>query len=279
MPDRAKNPNVRPNAAQSMGLLTQITSSALDPEYVSAYAERKDQRKHALSSQVILVLVMAILGIGMATATNTLREPAPEGADARVVLTGQIEDANLQIAALEARSAVLSGEIQRLQNDALALQAPELAAQIASDELAVGALPVTGGGLRIQLTDGPDAVFEMKQRVLDTDLQTVVNGLWQSGAQAISINSVRITPLTSIRAAGEAVLVGLTPISSPYEVTAIGSPDELGDWFDQTYARNYLNMLSATYSIGAQISRVSDEQGLVMSAARVSTLRHARAIE
>lgn len=279
MPDRAKNPNVRPNAAQSMGLLTQITSSALDPEYVSAYAQRKDQRKHTLSSQVLLVLVMAILGVGLASATNTLREPAPEGADARVVLTGQIEDANKEIAVLEARSSVLSGEIQRLQADALALQAPELAVQITSDEMVVGALPISGGGLRIKLTDGPDAVFEIKQRVLDTDLQTVVNGLWQSGAQGIAINSVRITPLTSIRAAGEAVLVGLTPISSPYEVAAIGNPEELGDWFDQTYARNYLNMLSSTYNIGAQITRVTEADGLTMPGVRVSTLRHARAVE
>lgn len=279
MPDRSKNPIERPDAAQSMGLLTQITSSALDPEYVLAYAQRKDQRKHALTSQVLVVLVMAILGLGLASAANTLREPAPEGADARVVLTGQIEDANAEIAALEARSLVLSGEIQQLQADALALQAPELAVQITSDEMTVGALPISGGGLRIKLTDGPDAVFEIKQRVMDTDLQTVVNGLWQSGAQGIAINSVRITPLTSIRAAGEAVLVGLTPISSPYEVAAIGSPEELGDWFDQTYSRNYLNMLSSTYNIGAQITRVTEADGLTMPGARISTLRHARAVE
>ena len=39
-------------------------------------------------------------------------------------------------------------------------------------------------------------------RVLDVDLQGVVNGLWASGAEAIAVNGQRLTGLTTIRAAG-----------------------------------------------------------------------------
>ena len=68
---------------------------------------------------------------------------------------------------------------------------------------------------------GPDLA-----RVLDTDIQLVVNGLFASGAEAVAVNGQRITVLSPIRSAGEAVLVGFRPLTPPYTVTAVG-PDEL----------------------------------------------------
>ena len=41
-----------------------------------------------------------------------------------------------------------------------------------------------------------------QQRSSDPDLQKLVNGLWQAGAEAISINGQRLTNLTAIRHAG-----------------------------------------------------------------------------
>ena len=35
------------------------------------------------------------------------------------------------------------------------------------------------------------------------DLQILVNGLWESGAEAISVNGHRLSTLTAIRGAGE----------------------------------------------------------------------------
>ena len=69
---------------------------------------------------------------------------------------------------------------------------------------------------------GPDLA-----RVLDTDIQLVVNGLFASGAEAVSVNGQRVTVLSPIRSAGEAVLVGFRPLTPPYEVSAVG-PDSLG---------------------------------------------------
>ena len=63
-------------------------------------------------------------------------------------------------------------------------------------------------------------------RVLDVDLQSVVNGLWAGGAEAVAVNGQRLTALTTIRAAGSAILVDFRPVTSPYEVSAIG-PDDL----------------------------------------------------
>ena len=43
--------------------------------------------------------------------------------------------------------------------------------------------------------------------MLDPDLQKLVNGLWAAGAEAISINGQRLTNLSAIREAGEAITV------------------------------------------------------------------------
>ena len=51
----------------------------------------------------------------------------------------------------------------------------------------------------------------------------VVNALWAAGAEAISVNGQRIGPDTFVRTAGSAILVNVTPVSSPYEVAAIGT--------------------------------------------------------
>jgi uncharacterized protein YlxW (UPF0749 family) len=50
--------------------------------------------------------------------------------------------------------------------------------------------------------------------------------LWQCGAEAIAINGQRLTAVSTIRAAGEAILVDFRPITRPYVLTAIG-PDDI----------------------------------------------------
>jgi uncharacterized protein YlxW (UPF0749 family) len=61
-------------------------------------------------------------------------------------------------------------------------------------------------------------------RVLDRDLQALANALWQCGAEAIAINGQRLTAVSTIRSAGEAILVDFRPVTRPYVLTAIG-PD------------------------------------------------------
>ena len=64
--------------------------------------------------------------------------------------------------------------------------------------------------------------FSDTGRVRDRDMQRVVNGLWESGAEAISVNGQRLTALSAIRAAGDAILVDNKPLVPPYTVLAVG---------------------------------------------------------
>ena len=73
-----------------------------------------------------------------------------------------------------------------------------------------------------------------RQIILDRDLQLVVNSLWASGAEAISVGAARIGPNVTIRQAGGAILVDNNPTSSPYTILAVGPPHGMRDIFDHS---------------------------------------------
>ena len=84
-----------------------------------------------------------------------------------------------------------------------------------------------------------------RQVILDRDLQLVVNSLWVSGAEAISVGGVRIGPNVTIRQAGGGILVDNQPITSPYAILAIGPPHAMGDIFDRSPGLQRLRLLEA----------------------------------
>jgi len=114
-------------------------------------------------------------------------------------------------------------------------------------------LAVTGPGLEITLDDAssvndPQAAPAAGSgtgpgRVLDRDIQIVVNGLWAAGAEAVAVNGYRLTATSAIRAAGEAVLVDFQPLVPPYRISAIGDPDTLRTGFSSGLAGAYLALL------------------------------------
>jgi uncharacterized protein YlxW (UPF0749 family) len=93
---------------------------------------------------------------------------------------------------------------------------------------------VRGDGAVVRVADAPAPVDPVTGkasgdnpgRVLDRDLQDIANALWLAGAEAIAVNDLRLTAMSTIRSAGGAILVDFRPITAPYEVSAIG-PDGL----------------------------------------------------
>jgi uncharacterized protein YlxW (UPF0749 family) len=104
----------------------------------------------------------------------------------------------------------------------------------------------------------------------------VVNALWAAGAEAVAINDERLAPTTTIRAAGEAILVDLRPVTSPYTIRAIGDPDTLLPRFaDSAAARRYQSQ-TAVFGIGFSVQRVGE---LTLRAATGTDLVYARPAE
>jgi uncharacterized protein YlxW (UPF0749 family) len=194
---------------------------------------------------------------------------------ARHLLEQQIVQRGDEAAALQEQVEQLSTEIAALQDDLLRDEEPDLGAQLASDAVASGAVPVKGPGLRVVLADGPTEdpdVLDPRTRVRDGDLQVLVNGLWAAGAEAVAVNGERITSMTAIRSAGDAVLVDLVALSSPYTVDAIGDAPSMQTSLAQASAGTWLAMLKNSYGIGV---KMSSERSLTLPGTGQTTFYYA----
>ncbi|MCA1657216.1 MAG: DUF881 domain-containing protein [Actinobacteria bacterium] len=110
-------------------------------------------------------------------------------------------------------------------------------------------------------------------RVQDRDLAGLVNALWAAGAEAISVDGQRLSPTSTIRSAGGAILVDFRPVSSPYEIRAIGDAGRMQVGFaDSAVARSFSTFVDL-YGIKFSTRRVS---GINVPAGLATDLRYAR---
>jgi uncharacterized protein YlxW (UPF0749 family) len=81
-----------------------------------------------------------------------------------------------------------------------------------------------------------------------------------------------LTATSTIRKAGAAVLVDFRPVTSPYQISAIG-PDDLSDRFTRSAAAASMRGLVQEYGLGFA---TREEDGLRLPAAANPSLRYAR---
>lgn len=103
---------------------------------------------------------------------------------------------------------------------------------IKEKNLALGLTEVTGTGIKIVLNDGNTLTANPLVNVSDLlvhdgDLMRVVNELFNAGAEAVSINGQRIITTTAIECDGNVVKINGNKIGAPFELTAIGYPEQL----------------------------------------------------
>src|SRR5699024_7154242 len=156
----------------------------------------------------------------------------------------------------------------------------ELLAEVRRLGAAAGSTRVVGEGLVITLDDSRDAQAGLPDaemgRVQDLDLQVLANSLWSSGAEAIAINGHRLSSLSAIRSAGQAVLVDLAPLQRPYEVTAIGDAEEMQSELARSSGGAHLTTLEESFSISVTMST---EEELELPGGPSRTLRYAEVLD
>ncbi len=279
-PERGPRAGRRPDA--SMTLLVEVMERPLDPGYAEAAARRRAVREGRLPDRrspagvVLMVLVALLLGLMTASAARQLRVPQDGVAAARELLEEEISVRSEQAESLRARAAALSAEIETLQRATLARD-PALAEQLRLDGLVNGSTAVTGPGLVVTLTDGgggpTDDAAEPGARVQYTDIRTVVNALWAAGAEAVSVDDQRLTSLSAIRNAGDAILVDLVPLPGPtYTIRAVGDPQRMQAAYARSDAPAYLQLLASGYGIE---SSVTAEEDLELPGVGTQQLRNA----
>ncbi|WP_371530384.1 DUF881 domain-containing protein [Streptomyces sp. NBC_01283] len=258
----------RPDA--SMSLLNTVMDHSLDEGYAEAAARKKAKGaggvprplRAKLGLALGLVLAALVVTVGAAQA----RIAAPVVAKERAELIDRIESATSDADELEEDVETLRDDVGERQREALKKHGGSQGELVS---LLSGATKIHGPGVKLVVDDakeadqgggGPreSAGFSDTGRVRDRDMQRVVNGLWQSGAEAIAINDQRLTALSAIRAAGDAILVDNKPLVPPYTVLAVGDGQRLSTRFQNSRDGQYLHALQENFDVRTSISVQDD---------------------
>ncbi|MET7385717.1 DUF881 domain-containing protein [Streptomyces sp. NPDC005385] len=260
----------RPDA--SMSLLTNVMDHSLDDGYAEAAARKQAEGDGGLPKTLRaklglaagLVLAALVVTVGAANA----RIAAPVVAKERQELIDRIERESSAADKLEKNVDTLRSDVSARQREALKKTGGEQADLVS---ILSGATDVHGPGVKLVVNDAKEAStggdgtnpretsgFSDTGRVRDRDMQRVVNGLWESGAEAVSVNGQRLTALSAIRAAGDAILVDNKPLVPPYTVLAVGDGQRLSTRFQDSADGLYLHALQENYGIRTSISAEDD---------------------
>lgn len=282
----------RPKLIPVPSLLRALLSEHLDPGYAAAAAKRdaagapRDGRQRVFGWlwQAVAALLIATV---FAAAVAQARSVAPGMRSEQELLLGNVRSTEGSAAKLNQRRGELATRVDEVQRHALAEDAEgqRLLKRLDALSLAAASTAIIGPGLKVTVTDpgaSPNLSDVSKQRVsgsrqiiLDRDLQLLVNSLWASGAEAISVGGVRIGPNVTIRQAGGAILVDNNPTSSPYAVLAIGPPRAMRDVFDNSPGMQRLRLLQISYGV---VVTVDIADGLSLPAGSTRDVKFAKQI-
>ena len=137
---------------------------------------------------------------------------------------------------LQKNNEILSEELKQLE-DAAAKEGEiegKIKKQLDNARMQIGLLDVKGPGVVITLalknsvfgTNGTQTV----NTVSEEEIINLINSLWYAGAEAISINEMRITPQTGIKMAGSSISIGSAGRVDPNSeivIKAIGDKNKL----------------------------------------------------
>src|SRR3984893_13603462 len=165
---------------------------------------------------------------------------------------------------LEDQNRALKGNIQKLQGQVKAGEdesphrssaSHQVKARLDDEKVTAGLTALHGAGLTFLLHDGTDP-NDLADRSLGwtihyQDLQDIVNVLWASGAEAITVNGQRIVPNTAFHYAGVNILGNnASRRSGPYTVTALGDPSSLAGGLGNPDQLAELKSRSRIYRLG-----------------------------
>ncbi|CDO25934.1 membrane associated protein [Mycolicibacterium mageritense DSM 44476 = CIP 104973] len=270
-------------------LLRSLLSEHLDPGYAAAAAARAEggrPRRRVFDWGWQLLAAFAIATV-FAVAAAQAQTAAPAAREAQHALAGRVRAVEVAADKASTQRDALSDQVDAERRTRLGMDenGQQLLGQLDEANIAAAATPMIGPGLTVTVTDpgvSKDLSDVSKQRVagsrqviLDRDLQLVVNSLWGSGAEAVSVGGVRVGAGVTIRQAGGGILVDNQPITSPYVIVAIGPPNSMADAFDRSPGLHRMRLLETSYGVGVNVSA---GDGLTVPAVSVRDVNFAKEI-
>jgi uncharacterized protein YlxW (UPF0749 family) len=266
-------------------LLVELVNNHLDPGYAAAARRRGPDAPPRWYDRPTVVVGCALIGLVLGIAYIHTHRGAPEAAKVHGRLVDRVRAAQHRADDLANQLSELERKVSAARDRALSNSGP-LANRLSLAELQAGQVAVAGPGLTVTLRDpaganaspspgrGGTTPIGATNILTDRDVRSVVNELWHDGAEAIAVNDVRLTPTSAIRFAGEAVLVDFEPITSPYQISAIGDSDTLATNFAESSVASRYQTLTGVEHIGFEFT---DSEHLTLPAGSAAKLRYATA--
>ena len=214
--------------------------------------------------QIVVALVCAVLGFLLTYQFKQLNM-ANNGSihyDSADILS-EIENLRKEKEDLQKNNEILSEELKMLE-DAAAKEGEiegEIKKQLDNARMQIGLLDVRGPGIVITLTL-KNSVFgtngtQTINTVSEEEIVNLINSLWYAGAEANSINEMRITPQTGIKMAGSSISIGSAGRVDPNSEIVIKA---IGDKNNLNIAVNYPGLLDygALKSYNSDVKQIDD---------------------
>lgn len=266
----------------SLQLLDDLTNRPMDPLFSDSrlVMQRKMPLWEVWMTRIVVFVICIAVGFFSSLFVQQLHTDPRKAvrqnwATELQGLNSQVDKLNNEVANLQGQVAGQSKQLGDTDQDHA----------VTVDEMLNGMSKVTGKGIVLTIAnpiaaDGSssegsyhrDGATSQIRVVSDADLQFFVSRLWQSGAEAISVNGFRIGVQTSIRIAGQTIMIGVNPVQSPYRIEAIGDPDALSDGVSAQRQQKFYDSLSAA-GIYPQVSKT---RSLTLEAASVGNLSYVR---
>ena len=190
---------------------------------------RSADRRARAQRLVIISLISLVLGfvfvVQLRSQAVVARSLAAQDDTSVALLIDDLNRANNQ---LTQQIAALSQQQSALQQ-ALASGG----ADSKSIEMALTTLRAVNGEIALH---GPGLEIRIDGSIADFELEDALNSFRNAGAEAISLNGYRIVASTSIAAGQQGLVIDGHPVSSPFDLLAIGDPEQLGPAADLSAA-------------------------------------------
>jgi uncharacterized protein YlxW (UPF0749 family) len=210
-------------------LLSLITKRSLDADYEHVAARKRasgevdDHPAPRRTAALVLLVFGALVTIA---AVQTARSAGVSDAS-RASLIDQIDVRRHAVSNLNQQMSDEQRQVLALQRSITTQQTQTKATQARLDTVAqaAGFGAVRGPGIKVTVSNPPNA--DSNELVRDSDLATLANALWASGAEAISVNGQRLTGSGAFRNVGYGILVNSQPVNPPYVFQVVGNPNTM----------------------------------------------------
>lgn len=160
--------------------------------------------------------------IGETSAQSELKEKILKMKEKYNNLYKELENAEQQLENERANATKNNSELEALEEE------------IKQINKLLGLTEVTGKGIKIVLKDSSIPVNnylgDINDLVIhDKDIMHIVNALFNSGAEAVSVNDIRIISISAIECNGNVIKIGGEKIGAPFVIKAIGYQELLNN--------------------------------------------------